>query len=60
MAVKRKKTSKSKAKSKEMIQTHAMEEKESYEKIVSRAKKQGLPKSTWLRFVALKSLADEL
>ena len=32
MAVKRKKTSKSKAKSKEMIQTHAMEEKESYEK----------------------------
>ena len=32
MAVKRKKTSKSKAKSKEMIQTHAMEEKESYAK----------------------------
>ena len=32
--------------------------KESYEKIVSRAKKQGLPKSTWLRFVALKSLED--
>ena len=32
MAVKRKKTSKSKEKSKEMIQTHAMEEKQSYEK----------------------------
>ena len=32
MGVKRKKTSKSKAKSKEMIQTHAMEEKESYAK----------------------------
>jgi len=34
--------------------------KESYEKIVSRAKKQGLPKSTWLRYIALKTIADEL
>jgi len=34
--------------------------KESYEKIVSRAKEQGLPKSTWLRYIALKSIADEL
>lgn len=32
MAVKRKSTSKSKKKSKEMIQTHAMEEKQSFEK----------------------------
>lgn len=34
--------------------------KESYNKIVSRAKKQGLPKSTWVRFITLKAIADEL
>ena len=34
--------------------------RESYEKIVSRAKKQGLPKSTWLRYIALKSISEEL
>tara|TARA_B100001939_G_scaffold321580_1_gene311294 strand:+ start:2184 stop:2318 length:135 start_codon:yes stop_codon:yes gene_type:complete len=34
--------------------------KESYEKIVSKAKEQGLPKSTWLRYIALKSISEEL
>ena len=34
--------------------------KESYEKIVSRAKKQGLPKSTWVRMITLRAIADEL
>ena len=33
--------------------------KESYEKIISRAKKQGLPKSTWVRMITLKAIADE-
>ena len=34
--------------------------KESYEKIVKKAKAQGLPKSTWVRFITLKAIADEI
>jgi len=34
--------------------------KQSYEKIINKAKAQGLPKSTWVRFVTLKAIADEI
>ena len=33
--------------------------KQSYDKIVSEAKKKGLPKSTWVRMITLKAIADE-
>mgnify|MGYP001340147327 CR=1 FL=1 len=33
--------------------------KQSYEKIIKEAKKKGLPKSTWVRMITLKALADE-
>ena len=33
--------------------------KQSYDKIVSEAKKKGLPKSTLVRMITLKALADE-
>ena len=32
--------------------------KKSYEQIVKKAKAQGLPKSTWVRFITLKAIAD--
>jgi|TARA_R100000479_G_scaffold164258_1_gene103053 predicted DNA binding CopG/RHH family protein len=34
--------------------------KQSYEQIVKKAKAQGLPKSTWVRFITLKAIADEI
>ena len=34
--------------------------KQSYEKIVREAKKKGLPKSTWVRMITLKAIADEI
>ena len=48
------------------IHTNNMEEqiikfkKQSYEKIVRDAKKKGLPKSTLVRMITLKALADEI
>ena len=49
------------------IHTNNMDEKilvkfkkQSYEKIVREAKKKGLPKSTLVRMITLKALADEI